>query len=1409
MSSQDPLTYIFHHVALPSKLPQSNDYNTAYEHELVQKLLKCAHQLRKLQVEARNRTVWVRLCQSLEAFASLHQQGCPGKNTLKTFLANLQVEDHFALYVAAQNAGLIFQRVSEDEVTVEAFEASPPSTEVLAAKGPLRWNFPHCAVTLPFDTLCESSFLDHLAEHLEKLSGESVTQFAATSLKANSFAIETRDTVNPSLVLDQIMTLLEANGKVETPVILQKNVRDDVCWTNASRNPWRRSPTWLILRVAIQRALVLSLEEVEGLLIYKLFMSVFLSALLGEMCSSANISPDSLHFVKAKTARRLFKLENRRDLYPSMELNTFDQLFVSHRKALKQSLDSAQTRLETMWAEIRRSSRKRIPRLLERATEQDTQLHLRNSRQHITRVLQTRVADSRAAVSDQTANVHLLQESLEKQIFVSDTDLQDIIDLSQFEKWVFEDLPNFVISKGPLDICKGVAKRLDHYMENAKTAYHGCPEQNSIMILTALELWISVDRAVIEAIPLLSEYRPLFTVGTLESLQLSNVEDLRRLQAAERYLTIRLMESNVSLLSIFAEPSPTCFAARFFDQSNAMQKKYASIVEHGEKLRDAKKKEWQAKMQEYELVSEQMIQKTCLMTEDPETPGKIIHDDKCGRCYLQRKLRRMTITSFEYPLPPEQAQAKSVVFELMAPMEFIIYRDTTWKIGTELFLAKATRNSDPAVLLYEYSQLKDFQDRQKPSLTLASQKKSFLESHYNTNRLPVLFDKVCLRNPLQFTLWDSKKHQWIAPIFSERSQPSCTHLCTLAPPYGSSWGQATLMKLLSPTETGPTSNESVASQSRCSSEVSVHEYYAACGLRAYRPLQWPTLLRELASVDLSFSSEVTYLLIQQLSLQVGPADGTNLARTYHGHLVDAEFGQRIIEQIVDRLNLISHNWREFLQADSLITILLQTSIIAQSEVVIAAATKALQQARAITLDWVRALKIEIYGASDTSTYQRRSNDLFLAALLCRRTFRLEARNEELLSSGALACYIECSIMLHDNKRTAGDSKTQLVRNAYLRDMKLAGQIQDQVYRSLLARPLSLTTAINEVWPGTDEILSLQNTIWGFDGPIPHRWVLARTVPIGGETIQLWSYDLVEGKLLINGCAMNTLPEQYTKAKTFQDLFGQRAYVVYPSQVSGMTHMLASPVEGNEIHVGFRNGLMVVRTRKGATMHELLPPDIFWDSSGGAPDLPMPLIGGHTHWIELRTGVVEIRTMASPFRSKMSDWKLHFSPVDSFTPSRAWRRESQLVEPSSDAFEHIAQILTPFEERSQLLVFQPPNTGLSVSMPRLEMNFFVNRRGFLQSRELNAEVDDNQDIGCLYGLESKLVLRDSLNHRERSFLVPAVRRAAPMTVARKGNHVSVLVKPSGIWCRFIINDLLKRIEPYVYCLSLISCDPYGL
>ena len=66
--------------------------------------------------------------------------------------------------------------------------------------------------------------VDELALFLEQASAESIKQFAARTAKAGSSAFESRDTVDPCLVSQMLVTLLEAIGHRTFTPLLRKRV---------------------------------------------------------------------------------------------------------------------------------------------------------------------------------------------------------------------------------------------------------------------------------------------------------------------------------------------------------------------------------------------------------------------------------------------------------------------------------------------------------------------------------------------------------------------------------------------------------------------------------------------------------------------------------------------------------------------------------------------------------------------------------------------------------------------------------------------------------------------------------------------------------------------------------------------------------------------------------------------------------------------------------------------------------------------------------------------------------------------------------------------------------------------------------------------------------------------------------
>lgn len=244
----------FNHVALPSRLPGKGDNKIdIIERVLTDRLLDASRTIRDhTRNEFGDSWDYIRrslgICKVVSAGAHLN------KISLLSAFRKLEHRELLILHVAEQNAGLLIRRqhrwvtldllivrvtlwliscssLSEqgESVIFEAVEASPISEKVLASKNALQWDLLGCAIAIPYSEFTNSSFQDNLATFLEQASTESIRRFAAHTNKAGSFAFESRDTVDPSLITEMLMTLLEVNGYRIFPTLLRKRVRDDVC----------------------------------------------------------------------------------------------------------------------------------------------------------------------------------------------------------------------------------------------------------------------------------------------------------------------------------------------------------------------------------------------------------------------------------------------------------------------------------------------------------------------------------------------------------------------------------------------------------------------------------------------------------------------------------------------------------------------------------------------------------------------------------------------------------------------------------------------------------------------------------------------------------------------------------------------------------------------------------------------------------------------------------------------------------------------------------------------------------------------------------------------------------------------------------------------------------------------------
>ena len=933
---------------------------------------------------------------------------------------------------------------------------------------------------------------------------------------------------------------------------------------------------------------------------------------------------------------------------------------------------------------------------------------------------------------------------------------------------------------------------MQQYQRRASPAYKSDPEQLSSMIVTLLEMWQAIDSIAIILYPLLADYEPEYPRDILYPLQIAQLSDMQRVQDVENHLEHRRSFAKPSLPSVFRETSPQSFAVRYFDQSQEMQKLAETIKDADGKARAKKEDEWAEKSREYEAVMKQAAEKTCLFIEDALDPLKRHHDDRrCLKHQLERRGAKMRIQMHEAALPDDDNQMKALVFELLLPTGFAAWRDATWQL-IQLGRPNTIPDGDePRCLLRNYQGLSMYMGPTESSITLGSRRKSFMNTHYTLVSFPTPLDKVCMPQQLRFGLYDQSKGLWTS---KHRDKPSFANLCAPYLPPRSVYGS--LRKYLHPTFEGKPSsaNEIIASQTRCPNSLTPTEFITFQDLRFGNRIQWIRLLRELASSNLNFGTLEVGILVTELALVVGPPHEQSLLRAGHWVFEDLSFCQALTTQIQRRLESIAENWREGQTVECLLVLLQRVWSLSTFPEARKEAENLTLYVRQVTHNWSRSLRQEICNATSTDTAQKRSQDALLATLLCRKTFNLEAADpNNLIEADMLAIFLECSFTLKDNlpANEVGfiGKMPVFLKTLYVSDLKLVHRLESQLCSAILSMNQAVDQAVNSVWADTEDQSTRVFTPWTLLSNPYDGWVTAQSISINGLLEQSVFFDMIEGTLLIDGQPLGHLPDDYTKQEFFRRIFGNRVFMTYPSSIPGMSYQLASRYEEHQIHFGFRDGVPFMRARLPRQTLELVPPTVFLSRVPKiAPDLPLPLINDCVHWLVLASRRIEIRSFSTMWRHKQRNWVIDLQTNQAHR-GQLNQRYSLLVDPRSSIFDRIATIIEPFEHRHRMTVFQPQRGNVSLHLPGLELSFRVNWDGLLESQQLRAFVDSDQDAGTLYGIESKLVLRDSMVPEDRSIIVAM----GAATIEQSGTHVRVRMKHNGFYARFLVNSVLGRLE----------------
>lgn len=1278
---------------------------------------------------------------------------------------------------------------------IECFEASPTTEHVLAADNALEWDFPGRAVRLSLIDFEDEKLQKNLSAFLERASMEAIHGLQAKANKANVLVAETRDTSDPALISEMLMVLLEAMGEFAHVKKLKKRVRDDVNFATGLL-PWRRLPFWLILRVAAQRHLHLLLGR-SGRACYKLLMGIFFSQLLqdstnelvslnktDELNKHLRLDPSMIITLRTKLCRRMVKLEQEKANLKMMHSDYFERLFSRVAPKIRISIELSNNRVEKLWSDFKRKTLRKVESLHQRASEKSLQLSLELSGSY----LEERLKSHKSPTTSSKDGSMDLPNPLEKPVQEIQNFTSKIFQLARMEQKLELGIP----SKG--SNFEGTQARWATIVNHLRKAfltfgetYDGDPILQSVKILTIFELWMGMDECSLIIWPLLGDYKPVFVPELLDVLQLPTLPDMKRLLAVQRYLANRHTKARHD--HIFSALGSYNFALRYVKQTKQMRELMESIIASSNDNRVARTQEWETKTAKYEELTIQMELSICSCTHY-ENGRSDSHG--CERHWHLRNRRRITVQHHEDFLPKDEARSHMIVFELGIPLYLSIYRDETWKILRGLAYSTLPPSRSPSTTLGECPHLQGFMAPHERRISLASEKKCFIETHYKFSTGLVPLEKIMLPFAADFQPYDNEAKIWVQDLF--KTPPTLYHLCGIHVPVGLS--TTVLKPQVHPAMNfdGTSSYEVQANITKCPPDMSVAEFSAYQKLLAGKSRRWLNILVELGSSNLNFSSEDTTLLLSQLAVQAGPCvqEGSDDLRDVHSVFKERGFVQQLKDQVQIRLDSIYTNWRETNYMELLINLSLRAFSLSSDDEMRSQFRQLLIFAREATLSWITSSQEESRKITNKKDSDRIATYGLKASLLCRRTFEINLSSQTGLSAMDLSTWIRASIALQENPVMRVPDISDQFRSNMIHDARMAFSISSMVQAAVNTHPQVIEEVISIVWKGSTTNAVQSTSSWSFL-PLPRSYWIQYIVPEDHEHFrgkQVLHLHILEGHFLVNGKRRGNLPHDFGNDPSVKLLFGDCNLRVYASAMIGMEYTLADQFERQRVHLGMRNSRAVIRTEGKNGLFEFVPCEIFESSGTWDFDLPMSLLSACTHWLNLNTGILEVRRHPSTWNRRPRDWMID---VDK---RRATRGEKvSLVDPHSSEFRQISRTFEHFEVPRKLTVFQSCSQRgkLSVELRHLDLEFHVNSSGLLFCKQLRANIDIDQDAGTWYGLASKIVLRDAADKSKRSIIIPNGKLSRRTQLDYNGIHVSTFFHASDGYFRFDIDQTLGRLS----------------
>ncbi|KAL1666071.1 hypothetical protein GGF50DRAFT_99825 [Schizophyllum commune] len=1397
----DDIHYRIYHLFLPPKLPQKDDRSPKRDRNLISNFLACAQEfLSALQdvedVEPVAVHSWIRIVRMLKNAGRVNQgEGASmDAQLLATIVNSMSPGDSLPIHVGAQNAAVILRK-DDVGLTYESFFASLPTAKVMQTVGKVVARFPaHPRLPLPANPDLARVLCSYVAEMHTLEFPDAIAQ----TKKAGNKQAEYRESAYPHYVTEFLSTVVRSfsgdqpDERLPHTDYVTKRLGDHVLWSSA-KLPWRRSPLLLVLKVAMQTALV----DVPAQYGYKAFMTFLLCRTLREAAMAGTVVDDLLYVMNAKVAQRIYKLRH------TVSADVFPIDYVCN-----QSRNIAQL-LEGRWQELQRAEAqpKRLAPPSGQEVREGKTFSLECNRAYIQEVISR---DEGLQRSCSIFNASSFEAALPRswrangssppETFDASASLESVLEAihdvstwlnsSRFSQWMHSSSPKTRgdVVKGLLDC--GLAS-LSRFGVSGGDAN---PELFSTAFLNVLDLWVVLDQAATEAIPLLAQYRPDITIESFEALLLRDRSSMERLSRIEQYLSTRM--SCASYGSPFhLNPWTNCvnsFAARFARDNVELCRLRADIEDAARSKRQQKRAEL-ASLEEQRLsLLAQAEGMACQYTVTIDYWGEECrqHSGGCKKCSLEKQAKNLHITVFEEPLPADTHLADALVFELKVPKMFSIWRSATFNLikafASDLVVEK--REAHHALDKYTDMQRSMFgraAGQVDHHITLASDHKSFLIAHYNTCTLPCSEDSVLKNHGPRWWPYERSVGRYLPspmPAMDLRSH------CTPSPLTGA---YQSLNWTLSRTTHTP--NMVIARQSECDNQLSLHEWAAFGQLRAGLRLQWHNVVLAIETEALKLAEPAVHTLIRQAMLQAEKATPTHAyAREAHVAPSCGEFARQALDVLRRHCSACAENW-EGAWAASTLSLVGNRVYELLPEVATGAASVRSQlrtflrtDLRRVCMNWIREISVVLREAGpDTSSDTRNAlcHRLIQVCVAARDTYFIQDAVFD--NADAVSDYLECALVLHQQVPPRLSQLPSSLRALVQNDLLSSRALLRALKAAIENDNTGIDDAIRKTWPG---FARLTNTTWHPVAGTP--WVTCRTSTNQGMQSRVVHVNLLDGSIYVDGASFQALPQSILQHSLYQEVFPARYQMqILPSTMAGMTYQSQYTIEGHEVHFLAVGSDLVIRVRdQDDAVSEFVP------RSKLEGDIPNIILVDCIALYRTDTNQLDFtpRSKVGWNPRASAPWTLYDVATSPQLVSDTVQTRQGLC-PHSALVARLGDALVSLESSSLNIVvtttvIEGQDQRVIVHLPRYKLEFYFDEKGCLASQEFpGCTVSTSRDIGALYGVE-KLVLEDRKRSSKR-LLLPT----GSITVESQPCHPRITIHP--------IADPAAHIRTHVYDVDL--------